>query len=165
MVTRTIVRPKSNFIILSADFFYFGGELQLDLEKQIIDKIIEIGNRYDEVKKITLFGSRARNDNQSRSDIDIAVYFHNKQNPNVIAALEDIETLLKIYVTVISDTLDKSFLCNVKNEEVILYMGKFENKYNNFIKALNKLEQAVNQLNTNDDQFKKLATTIKIPNQ
>lgn len=80
-------------------------------------------------------------------------------------ALEDIETLLKIYVTVISDTLDKSFLCNVKNEEVILYMGKFENKYNNFIKALNKLEQAVNQLNTNDDQFKKLATTIKIPNQ
>lgn len=77
-------------------------------------------------------------------------------------ALEDIETLLKIYVTVISDTLDKSFLCNVKNEEVILYMGKFENKYNNFIKALNKLEQAVNQLNTNDDQFKKLATTITI---
>lgn len=80
-------------------------------------------------------------------------------------ALEDIETLLKIYVTVISDTLDKSFLCNVKNEEVILYMGKFENKYNNFIKALNKLEQAVNQLNANDDQFKKLATTIKIHNQ
>lgn len=44
-------------------------------------------------------------------------------------------------------------------------MGKFENKYNNFIKALNKLEQAVNQLNANDDQFKKLATTIKIHNQ
>ena len=45
--------------------------LKYNLEKEIVE---EISKKYPEIEKVVLFGSRARGDNSSRSDIDLAIY-------------------------------------------------------------------------------------------
>jgi len=51
---------------------------ELDLSKtgiqeQVINEIISLAEKY-EIKKVVLFGSRARGDYHRSSDIDLAVY-------------------------------------------------------------------------------------------
>ena len=48
--------------------------LKYNLEKEIVEEIYEISKKYPEIEKVVLFGSRARGDNASRSDIDLAIY-------------------------------------------------------------------------------------------
>ena len=50
----------------------------MNLNENIIKAINNICVKTKEVKKISLFGSRARGDNNERSDIDLAVYFFAK---------------------------------------------------------------------------------------
>ena len=45
--------------------------LKYNLEKEIVE---EISKKYPEIEKVVLFGSRARGDNASRSDIDLDIY-------------------------------------------------------------------------------------------
>lgn len=88
----------------------------------VLNQIKQIGEKYARtVQKITLFGSRARGDNHSRSDYDIAVYFKDKQDYQMLLDLEDVETLLNIDVTVFHDGLDGKFKNNLALEEVIIY--------------------------------------------
>ena len=42
----------------------------MNLEKRIIDEIIDISSKYKNINKVILFGSRARGDNLLKSDID-----------------------------------------------------------------------------------------------
>ncbi len=118
--------------------------------KSVEVQICELCERHPSVKKVTLFGSRARGDNTDRSDYDIAVYFKENRDESFLLDLEDIETLLQIDVTVMSDQLGERFLQNVKNEEVVIYMTKFENKRENFEKALAKLAEIPQQKETAD---------------
>jgi predicted nucleotidyltransferase len=46
--------------------------MKYDLEKKVEDDIIKIAKKND-IKKVILFGSRARGNNYERSDIDLAV--------------------------------------------------------------------------------------------
>lgn len=46
--------------------------MQCCLEKRVVNDIIRIAQR-NSIKKVVLFGSRARGDNDERSDIDLAV--------------------------------------------------------------------------------------------
>ena len=77
--------------------------------QQIYQQVVEIGKKYD-VKKIVLFGSRARKENYEKSDIDLAIY----ECRNFDAFQEEIEenvwTLLKF------DLIDM----NVSNRSVEL---------------------------------------------
>jgi predicted nucleotidyltransferase len=46
--------------------------MKYDLEKKVEDDIIKIAKK-NNIKKVILFGSRARGNNYERSDIDLAV--------------------------------------------------------------------------------------------
>ena len=46
---------------------------KVDLPERVNVDLRKIASQYD-VTKIVLFGSRARGDNQAKSDVDIAVY-------------------------------------------------------------------------------------------
>ena len=123
----------------------------MNLDENILKAVNNICMKTKEVKKISLFGSRARGDNNERSDIDLAIYFFDKPHYDVIEALEDIETLLKVDITIINDSLTDKFITNIKNEEIIIYMSKFDNKYDNFKKAVSKLAIIVEQMDIDDD--------------
>ena len=72
------------------------------------------------VKKVILFGSRARGDYRNNSDIDLAFIFDNNDKDNFIkmqAKLEELNTLYKF------DVIDFNTLKNDKFKEEILKDG------------------------------------------
>lgn len=93
----------------------------MDLSRNIIDEIINISKKYNGIKKIVLFGSRARGDNDSKSDIDLAIY----SNDHFNLLIEDIEnnthTLLEFDFSDMNSTSDEFFIEQIKNEGVVLY--------------------------------------------
>lgn len=95
----------------------------MNITPSLCAQITQIGRAYPDMKKISLFGSRARGDNHERSDIDLAVYFHGKPNPYALSDLDDLNTLLMIDMTVMRDTLNEKFRKRIQDEEVVIYNG------------------------------------------
>src|SRR5665647_2513815 len=96
--------------------------MRFDLNSKIIAGIKTIGEKYP-VSKIILFGSRARGDNNPKSDIDIAIYtmpeFENKGH--FASDIEELETLLKIDTVFISKDIDEKLIKNIQREGVVIY--------------------------------------------
>lgn len=92
------------------------------LNDKLIHSIQDIGSKYA-VKRIVVFGSRARGDNKSTSDIDLAVYplagFVNKGHFS--SEMDDLATLLKIDVVFINDHTDSNLIENIQREGVVIY--------------------------------------------
>lgn len=70
-----------------------------------------------------LFGSRARGDNKSNSDIDLAIFtlpeFAHKGF--LTNDIDELNTLLKIDVVFINEDTDIKLLKNIEKEGVLLY--------------------------------------------
>lgn len=70
-----------------------------DLPESLQNQIIKIFAARPEVERLILFGSRARNDNEERSDIDLAVAApaaSKREWLDIAALTEEIDTLLPI---------------------------------------------------------------------
>ncbi len=93
----------------------------MNLEKKIVDEIVDICNKYEDIRKVILFGSRAREDNSIKSDIDLAVYC----DSSIASFIEDVEmntsTLLEFDFSYMKDIKDEFFIEQVKKEGVIIY--------------------------------------------
>ena len=92
------------------------------LDEELIQNIREIGQNYA-IKKIVLFGSRARGDHKLASDIDLAIFLLPEFNSRgrLTSNFEDLNTLLKIDTVFINETIDDKLLENIINEGVSLY--------------------------------------------
>lgn len=112
------------------------------LKDNIIKELVRIGNMYN-VKRIVLFGSRARGDERPRSDIDIAVYGLplNKQS-EFLSEIDRINTLLEFDVVFVSDATSPLLLENINKDGVTL-MNKFAEKYSNLVQAVSRLEESL----------------------
>lgn len=95
--------------------------MKLNLEKKIVEEIIDIYRKHDKIKKVILFGSRARGDNSLKSDIDLAIYC----DTSIVEFIEDIEmktsTLLEFDFSDMKDINDKIFIEQVEKEGIIIY--------------------------------------------
>jgi uncharacterized protein len=96
--------------------------MNFDLNPKIITTLKTIAEKYP-VSKIVLFGSRARGDNNTKSDIDLAIYtlpeFASKGH--FAGDIEDLETLLKIDAVFISKDTDEKLIKNIQKEGVVIY--------------------------------------------
>ncbi len=87
----------------------------------IFATIKSLGEKY-QAKKILLFGSRARGDNHSRSDIDLAIYGMPERNqPLFWSDIDELPTLLKFDLVYVNDTTDIALLQNIEKDGVLLY--------------------------------------------
>lgn len=89
--------------------------------ESIINEIKECAKKYPEIKKVILFGSRARGDNRPKSDIDIAIEGEGDFCEFVFDLETEVRTLLEFDVTIIKDGLDENFLKQVQNEGITIY--------------------------------------------
>ena len=98
--------------------------IDVNLDKDIIESIIKISKRYDNIEKVILFGSRARKENSPKSDIDLAIYL-NKNNTNIFDFIYDIEnecpTLLEFDFSNMNNLRDEIFINEVKKDGVTIY--------------------------------------------
>lgn len=93
----------------------------MNLEKRIVDEIIDIARKYKDINKVILFGSRARGDNSPKSDIDLAIYGNNSS----VEFIEDIEmnthTLLEFDFSDMNFINDEFFIEQIKKEGIVIY--------------------------------------------
>lgn len=87
----------------------------------ILYEIKKEASNHKNIKKIILFGSRARGDNKERSDIDLAVY----ADGDIYGFIENLEnsvrTLLEFDITDMNKKLDKNFIEQIKKEGITVY--------------------------------------------
>ena len=96
--------------------------MAFDLDERLIQGIQRIGQNYA-IKRIVLFGSRARGDHKPASDIDLAVYIlpEFESRGRMSSEFDDLNTLLKIDVVYINGHTDPDLLKNIEREGVFLY--------------------------------------------
>lgn len=107
---------------------------------QIRQEVIRCGS----VRRVVLFGSRARNDFNEKSDYDIAVLGADDSDRNrIIDFAENLPTLYKIDIIFVTDKLKKTALYqNIKKDGIVI-MDKFLNKLENYKKAVIRLEEVI----------------------
>lgn len=91
----------------------------MNLKENVKLNIQELAKKH-ELKKVLLFGSRARGDNADRSDIDLAVI-----GDNSLFFAEDLEnsleTLLPFDVVDLGEPIGKELRKNIERDGVVLY--------------------------------------------
>lgn len=113
----------------------------------LYEKIAEVGRQLG-AAKVVLYGSRARGDNRERSDIDLAVYgVAEAKQPLFREALDRLPTLLDFDVVFVNEKTDAALLANIQKDGVTL-MRKFEEKYEKFTAAVERLEEALRDYQT-----------------
>ena len=94
-------------------------EKKIGLRQQVLDEIIKLAQK-NKIKKLKLFGSRARGDFQRASDIDLAV-----QGGDIIQFALDVDeltsTLLKYDIVDVDLVSDKKFSQVIEKEGILLY--------------------------------------------
>ena len=99
-------------------------------------------------EKIVLFGSRARGDNRERSDIDIAVYGVPEDKQSLFRfEIDNLPTLLYFDIVFVTPDTDPALLKNIEKDGKII-MSKFSEKFDKFISAVSRLEEAINDYET-----------------
>ncbi len=117
-----------------------------------MDKVIhalgEIALRCGSVKRLVLFGSRARGDNDENSDYDIAVFapgMTDAEKESFLGEVEVLETLRKIDTVFIEKRhADTELYANILRDGVDI-MNKFEIKFNNYKNALSRLHESLSE--------------------
>lgn len=93
----------------------------MNLEKRIADEIVAIANKYKNIEKILLFGSRAREDNSFKSDIDLAIYSQGQFGEFIEEIETKTSTLLEFDFSNMNIISDNFFIDQVKKEGIVIY--------------------------------------------
>lgn len=89
------------------------------IKDNVIREIVELAEKHD-LKKVILFGSRARGDFQRASDIDLAVSGGNV-SMFALDVEEETSTLLEFDVVNLDLDLQEKLLESIKKEGMVLY--------------------------------------------
>ena len=90
-----------------------------NLSEKVEKFIIDSAKKFN-LSKVILFGSRARGDNNPRSDIDLAVEGGDILNFR-FEIDEDAPALLEFDIINLSEKLNENFLAEIERDGVILY--------------------------------------------
>ena len=85
----------------------------------VLEQIRSMAEQYN-LRRVILFGSRARGDFTERSDIDLAVSGGNT-SVFALAVDEETDTLLKYDIVNLDRPVDTALLDNIRKDGIILY--------------------------------------------
>lgn len=89
------------------------------IKAQVLAEILELAQRYG-LKRVILFGSRARGDYQRTSDIDLAVTGGNIAR-FALDVEEETSTLLKFDVVNLDISVQEELLRSIDREGIVIY--------------------------------------------
>lgn len=118
------------------------GKLNYNLDGRFEREIISQAKTFG-LKKLILFGSRARGTNRERSDIDLAA-----EGGDVFsfaeAVEENVKTLLSFDVVNLDEIFDEDFQAEIERDGIVLYeeVARIVKKFENFDNSLSILLEA-----------------------
>ena len=89
------------------------------IKQNVLQAIIKLAKDND-VRKLILFGSRARGDYKERSDIDLAFYVGNSSR-FILEVDEETPTLLQFDVLDLDKPIQAELLESIKREGMVIY--------------------------------------------
>ena len=89
------------------------------IKQNVLQAIIKLAKDND-VRKLILFGSRARGDYKERSDIDLAFYGGNSSR-FILEVDEETPTLLQFAVLDLDKPIQAELLESIKREGMVIY--------------------------------------------
>lgn len=99
--------------------------MEFGVRDEIIEKIKKIAQDERSIKKIYIFGSRAKGTYKSKSDIDIAVEFYDDYDEEAFLrlynAIQEINTLYKFDIINLNEDLEEDFRNNILEEGKEIY--------------------------------------------
>lgn len=112
--------------------------MSYNLDGRIEREIISAARRSG-VKRVILFGSRARGTNRERSDIDLAA--SGGDTVKFAEFVEEIDTLLSFDVVNLDESVDENFQTEIDRDGIILYeeVPAAVKKFDSFVKCLEVL--------------------------
>ena len=93
--------------------------MSCNLERRVVDDIVRLAQR-NGVHRVILFGSRARGDNTSRSDIDLAVSGGNARDFHWDLE-EEAWTLLMFDVVPLDEEISPGLRTEIDRDGILLY--------------------------------------------
>lgn len=116
--------------------------MQYDLPTSLCLEIVRLAKRFN-LKKLILFGSRARKTNHEHSDVDLAVSGGDVTGFS-LAVDEETNTLLSFDVVNLDEGISSELQAEIKRDGIDLYKSGVEEmkKYEAFASCLKVLEQA-----------------------
>ncbi len=96
----------------------------MNVDKKLIKKLVSVLDKFPDVERAVLFGSRARDDSRERSDYDIAIYGTLSQSEITelkYVAEEELPTLHKIDLIFMQGNHDERFIENIRKEGIVIY--------------------------------------------
>ncbi|MBQ7514873.1 MAG: nucleotidyltransferase substrate binding protein [Schwartzia sp.] len=129
--------------------------MKYNLNKRIEEEIIALAKKHH-IKKVILFGSRARGDNNERSDIDIAVS-GGSFSDFTFDANETTVTLLMFDVVNLDHSISEELKDEITRDGIVLYdEGRdwLMKKYENFIRCLTVLQTAEEEKLSTDEIYR-----------
>ncbi|BAH06870.1 nucleotidyltransferase family protein [Clostridium kluyveri] len=90
-----------------------------------------IFSRYTEVKKVLLFGSRARGDNRHNSDIDLCIFGEGVTHlilAKINMDINELDTCLSFDILSINELSKEELIKNILKEGVIIYNEEIRSK-------------------------------------
>lgn len=94
------------------------------IEREILNKIIEIFKKYRQVRKACIFGSRARGDYRKSSDVDICIWLEEESESPIYKIqdeLEEVNTILLFDIVEFNSIAKESLKESIIKEGVIIY--------------------------------------------
>jgi predicted nucleotidyltransferase len=98
-----------------------------NLQDKVIVVIVEIARKYPSVKKIILFGSRARGDNSPKSDYDLAIVWEKIDQENAslwgsfACALRESNPTLNSFDLINLSEAQDSLYSTIEREGIVVY--------------------------------------------
>ena len=93
----------------------------MNLPDNVKEKVIELAQKY-RIKKVILFGSRARGDNWERSDIDLAISGGDRVRFALdVDEIEIVSTLLMFDVVDLDEPCNEELMESIQREGIVLY--------------------------------------------
>lgn len=95
------------------------------IEEDIFNNILDTFKSIEEIERVILFGSRAKNTYKTTSDIDLAVKFKKLDKKLLlIRKLDEIKCILKFDVLNLDNISNEKLLENIKKEGKVIYTNK-----------------------------------------
>lgn len=92
------------------------------IEEEIYREILDIFREISEIKKVILFGSRAKQTYKPTSDIDLAVELEeDSKKLLLIRKLDEIRCALKFDILNMNNIKNEQLINDIKNEGIIIY--------------------------------------------
>lgn len=97
------------------------------IENNLKIQLEQVFNKYLDIDKVLLFGSRARGDNKYNSDVDLCIigeFLNHLTLAKINMDISEIDTHLSFDVLAFNELSKEELIKNILREGVVIYNGK-----------------------------------------